>query len=92
MNGSRIAGERLVALFLLGILVLNPPFLLIFDKSAEISGIPVLYLYLFVAWAVLIALLALAIELAKPQRESDMGAAPQVPDAGQTPDDSGERS
>ena len=83
MNDSEIAGERLVALFLLGILMLTPPLMLIFDRSAEISGIPVLYLYLFVAWAVLIALLAFATELSNPQREGDPGAT--APDSGQTP-------
>ena len=80
MNDSEIAGERLVALFLLGILMLTPPLMLIFDRSAAISGIPVLYLYLFVAWAVLIALLAFATELSNPQREGDPGATTPDPD------------
>lgn len=62
MNHSGIAGERLVALFILGVLLFSPPFLLIFDNSVTVLGIPVLYLYLFVAWAALIGLIALAIE------------------------------
>jgi len=62
VNLPRIASERLVALFILGVLLFSPPFLLIFDNSATVMGIPVLYLYLFVAWAALIGLLALAIE------------------------------
>ena len=62
MNLSGIASERLVALFILGVLLFSPPFLLIFDNATTVVGIPVLYLYLFVAWAVLIGLLALAIE------------------------------
>ena len=62
MNLPGIASERLVALFILGVLLFSPPFLLIFDNSATLMGIPVLYLYLFVAWAALIGLLALAIE------------------------------
>jgi hypothetical protein len=62
VNLPGIASERLVALFILGVLLFSPPFLLIFDNSATLMGIPVLYLYLFVAWAALIGLLALAIE------------------------------
>ena len=57
-----IASERLVALFILGVLLFSPPLLFIFDNSATVMGIPLLYLYLFVAWAALIGLLALAIE------------------------------
>jgi len=62
VNLPGIASERLVALFILGILLFSPPFLFIFDHSATVMGIPVLYLYLFVAWAALIGLMALAIE------------------------------
>jgi hypothetical protein len=50
--------ERLIALFLLGVLLLNPPFLLVFDRPIRVLGIPVLYLYLFLAWTVLIAAVA----------------------------------
>lgn len=62
MSLPRIASERFVALFILGVLLFTPPFLFIFDNSATVMGIPVLYLYLFIAWAVLIGLMALAIE------------------------------
>ena len=65
MNLPGIASERLVALFILGVLLFSPPFLLIFDNSTTLMGIPVLYLYLFVAWAVLIGLMALVIEKMK---------------------------
>ena len=53
---------RLVALFLVGALLLNYPFLALFDRAATVLGIPVLYVYMFGAWALLIALLALVIE------------------------------
>lgn len=62
MNAGTI-GERLVALFLLGVVCLGPPFLLIFDGPARVFGIPLLYLYLFAIWALLIVLLACAMEL-----------------------------
>jgi hypothetical protein len=46
--------ERLIALFLLGVLVLTPPLLLVFNQPIRVLGIPILYLYLFLAWTVLI--------------------------------------
>jgi hypothetical protein len=61
MNESR-TGDRLVALFLFGCLALSPPLLAIFGTDAFVAGIPLLFLYLFAVWAVLIVLLALIIE------------------------------
>ncbi len=59
-------GERLVALFLLGMVMFNPLVVSIFDVGAEsrLLGIPTLYLFLFVAWAVLVGLIALVAESA----------------------------
>ncbi len=54
--------ELLVALFLLGALLLAPPLLIIFNKATRILGIPTLYLYLFVVWTALIALVAVVVE------------------------------
>jgi hypothetical protein len=58
-------GERLVALFMLGACLFSPPFLGIFNRAAQPLGIPLLYLYLFLAWALLIALTALLVERAE---------------------------
>ena len=57
-----IKGQRLVALFLLGSLLLNYPLLNLFAGGESILGIPVLYAFVFTAWAVLIALMALVVE------------------------------
>ena len=54
--------EILVALFLFGALLWAPPLLIIFNKATRILGIPTLFLYLFVVWAALIALVALVVE------------------------------
>lgn len=59
-------GERLVALFILGVVCLSPPLMLIFDSQTRVFGVPLLYLYLFGIWAILIILLACATELARP--------------------------
>jgi hypothetical protein len=61
MTRPGITTERLLALFLLGIVAFTPPFLGIFNTSHLILGIPILYFYLFVAWALLIALVALTV-------------------------------
>ena len=62
MNRSRLTGQRLAAVFLLGCALLDYPLLSLFDRSGEVFGVPLLYAYLFAAWAVLIALMAAVIE------------------------------
>jgi len=57
-----IKGQRLVALFLLGFLLLNYPLLNLFSGAGQVLGIPVLYAYVFTVWALLIGLMALVVE------------------------------
>ena len=59
MKGSGKTGDRIVALFLLGVLALNAPILSLFSSEGTVFGAPILYLYLFTAWATLILLMAL---------------------------------
>lgn len=42
--------EAWLLFFFLGIVMLNFPFLEIFNKSATILGMPVLFLYFFIGW------------------------------------------
>ena len=58
MNRRRSA-EWSVMLFVVGLLAFNPPLLSIFSVPKLIFGVPILYLYIFVAWGVVIVLLAL---------------------------------
>jgi hypothetical protein len=51
--------QRFVALCMLGLVAFNYPILALFNVSGTLLGVPVLYAYLFIAWAVLIALMAL---------------------------------
>jgi hypothetical protein len=60
-----IKGQRLVALFLLGVLLLNYPLLNLFSGPSHVLGIPVLYAYVFAVWALLIGLMALVVEKLK---------------------------
>jgi hypothetical protein len=57
-----LKGQRLVALFLLGWLLFNYPVLSLFANDTRIWGIPLVYVYLFIAWAALIGVMALIIE------------------------------
>ena len=62
MDNFEIKGQRLVALSMLGCLVFNYPVLELFNRPGTIFGIPVLYAYIFIAWSLLIALMALVVE------------------------------
>lgn len=61
MRRSR-RGQRLIALAILAVLLLNYPLLSIFNSPRTIAGVPLLYAYLFAVWGVLIVLLALVAE------------------------------
>lgn len=62
MISSLIRGQRLAALFLLGCLLFNYPLLYLFNSDRQIFGIPLLYAYIFAAWALLIGLMAWIVE------------------------------
>jgi len=55
---SRII-KRLVAIFLFGFALLNYPLLSLFKPDVVIFGLPLLYVYVFGGWCLLIALTAL---------------------------------
>lgn len=57
----RRVGEKLALLFFIAALLLNFPVLAIFNRRAELVGVPILYLYLFGVWiAGILAVLVLA--------------------------------
>ena len=59
-KGARVT--RLACLFLLGCLLFNYPLLALFNVRASLFGVPLLYVYLFAAWALIIALVAHVME------------------------------
>ena len=59
---NSIKGQRLTALFLLGFLLLNYPIVSLFAGATLVFGIPLLYAYVFFAWALLIAWMAIVVE------------------------------
>jgi len=62
MVRANVKSARLVAVFLLGLLLFNYPFLALFNGTGDLLGIPLPYAYIFSAWALVIALLALIAE------------------------------
>lgn len=56
------SGARLVCVFLLGCLLFSYPLMALFNVPARVFGVPVLFAYLFSAWVLLIALVALLME------------------------------
>ena len=55
-------GQRMVALCMLGCVLFNFPILALFNVPGTLLGVPVLYAYIFFAWALLIALMAWVVE------------------------------
>ena len=55
-------GQRLIAVFLLGLVAVNFPLLAVAEVGETLFGLPPLFAYLFGVWAGLIVLLALIVE------------------------------
>ncbi len=62
MGEFETRGQRLTALCLLGFVLFNYPILALFNVPSAVLGIPILYAWIFCAWAVLIALMARVVE------------------------------
>jgi len=56
MKSSRTRAQRFTYLFIVGVLAFNYPLLSLFDVPRRIFGVPLLYIYIFVVWALLIVL------------------------------------
>ena len=75
MVGAKRTPERLVALFLFGVMLMFPPILEVFNQPVRILGVPVLYLYVFAAWAVLIVLVAAIVRRISLDEDDTSGTA-----------------
>jgi len=62
MSEFETKSQRFIALCALGLLLFNYPILALFNVSGTVLGVPVLYAYIFIVWAVLIALMAMLAE------------------------------
>ena len=62
MGDTDRKGQRMIALCMLGCVLFNFPVLALFNVPGALFGVPLIYAYIFVAWALLIALMAWAVE------------------------------
>ncbi len=59
---GRTGADRLIALFLFGVVAFNPPLLRVFGMGDTLFGLPLLYLYALGVWGGVIALFAVLLE------------------------------
>jgi hypothetical protein len=57
MRDEKNKEQRFLALCMLGLVLFNFPVLTVFNVGGSILGIPILYAYIFAAWALVIALM-----------------------------------
>ena len=62
MGETERKGQRMIALCMLGCVLFNFPILALFNVPDTLLGVPLLYAYLFIAWALLIGLMAWVVE------------------------------
>lgn len=58
MTRDRLRNGRLVAVFLIGLVLFNYPLLSLFNMDVLFMGIPLYYAYMFAAWLAVIVLMA----------------------------------
>jgi len=73
MTRDSKTNKRLVALFLLGCVLLNYPILSLVNLEILVFGLPLLYVYIFGIWCLLISLTALATLFRSRERADDSG-------------------
>ncbi|MGF1608574.1 MAG: hypothetical protein ACFCUQ_04210 [Kiloniellales bacterium] len=76
MSRPGATGERSLALFLLGLLLFSPPLLSLFSAERFVAGLPLLYLYLFAGWGLLIVLIGVMATQASRGRSGAQASGP----------------
>ena len=56
--GDSLRSSRMIAVGALAVLLFDYPLLALFDVDARVAGVPLLWAYLFTAWAGVIAVVA----------------------------------
>ena len=67
MTPENKKSKRLVALFLFGFVLLNYPILSLLNINITVFGLPLLYIYIFSVWGLLIFLSALVMSRSREQ-------------------------
>ncbi len=63
--------RRLTGVFLLGWVLLNYPILSLFNRPTSFGGIPLLYVYMFASWVLIIGLIAVIARSGRPPPGAD---------------------
>jgi hypothetical protein len=71
MSPDSRTARRLAAVFFLGWMLLNYPILSLFNLPATVAGVPLFYLFVFAAWTLIVALVALITLSGRPPRDTD---------------------
>lgn len=66
--------ESWIIFFFLGIIMMNYPFLHIFNKSITIEGVPLLFVYIIGGWAVSILVIFLFTHSIRTESDDDTGS------------------
>ena len=69
MTPENKKSKRLVALFLFGFVLLNYPILSLLNINITIFGFPLLYIYIFSIWGLIIFLSALVMSRSKEHKK-----------------------
>jgi hypothetical protein len=72
MTPDRLINRRLVGVFLLGWILYNYPILSLFNLPDLFLGIPLLFGYMFFAWALVIGLAMLITRIRRTRSGSDL--------------------
>ena len=70
MSPIRKKIQRILVLFIFGVIAVNYPLLTLFSKSIFVFGIPLLYFYLFAFWLIFILFIGLVVERKKMAKTS----------------------
>lgn len=80
MDERKPKTELLIGLFLLGCVLFNYPILTLFNQRVTLFGIPLLYLYLFSVWSILIFATMLITRIRTTASRSDASSSRDTPD------------
>jgi hypothetical protein len=75
MPAKKSRDDRLIGLFLFGLLLFNYPLLAIFDVRMGLFGIPLFLFFIFSAWALFVVLIVL-ITASRPDEPAEPSSSP----------------
>jgi len=71
---DRIKNKRLLFISILFLVLLNFPFISIFNKGGLVAGVPVLYGYIMLVWLLCIVAIGVLVDWKRAKRKPKTGA------------------